>query len=105
MDYARHKIRVNCLCLGLILTERSSNHIKQSRGLAEDKQPFNPLGFGEPLDVAYAALFLASDESKIITGCVIPVDSGYTAIGRIDNADLVIRSSSKCQENIFPSRN
>jgi 3-oxoacyl-[acyl-carrier protein] reductase len=33
---------------------------------------------GEPEDVAYAALFLASDESKFITGAAIPVDGGRT---------------------------
>jgi len=39
-----------------------------------------PLGrIGEPLDVAYAALFLASDESKFITGSELVIDGGYTA--------------------------
>lgn len=34
---------------------------------------------GEPDDVAYAALYLASDEAKFITGAQIVVDGGYTA--------------------------
>ena len=34
---------------------------------------------GTPLDVAYAVLFLASDESSWVTGVNLPVDGGYTA--------------------------
>ena len=36
------------------------------------------LGLGEPQDVAYAALYLASDEARVTTGTVLPVDSGVT---------------------------
>jgi NAD(P)-dependent dehydrogenase (short-subunit alcohol dehydrogenase family) len=38
-----------------------------------------PLGAGQPEDVAYAALYLASDESRLITGAIIPIDSGMTS--------------------------
>ena len=39
-----------------------------------------PLGrLGKPGDIAYAALYLASDESQWITGIALPVDGGYTA--------------------------
>jgi NAD(P)-dependent dehydrogenase (short-subunit alcohol dehydrogenase family) len=39
-----------------------------------------PLGhFGDPIDIAYAALFLASEESKFITGTEIIVDGGVMA--------------------------
>jgi 3alpha(or 20beta)-hydroxysteroid dehydrogenase len=36
--------------------------------------------FGTPLEVAYAALFLASDEASYITGVMLPVDGGFTAV-------------------------
>ena len=36
-------------------------------------------GFVEPIDVAYAVLYLASDESKSTTGHIMAVDSGYTS--------------------------
>jgi NAD(P)-dependent dehydrogenase (short-subunit alcohol dehydrogenase family) len=39
-----------------------------------------PLGrLGKPSDIAYATLYLASDESQWITGIALPVDGGYTA--------------------------
>jgi len=39
-----------------------------------------PLGrVGRPEDVAYSALFLASDESSFVTGITLPVDGGFTA--------------------------
>ncbi|MFX0200853.1 MAG: SDR family NAD(P)-dependent oxidoreductase [Candidatus Hodarchaeota archaeon] len=92
VDYARYNIRVNCLCPGLILTERSANQMKQNPNIAEEIRPLHLLGFGKPIDVAYAALYLASDESKIVTGAILPIDSGYTAIGRIDERDLLKRN-------------
>jgi NAD(P)-dependent dehydrogenase (short-subunit alcohol dehydrogenase family) len=92
VDYAKYNIRVNCLCPGLILTERSTNQVKQNPNIAEEMRPLHLLGFGKPVDVAYAALYLASDESKIVTGAILSVDSGYTAIGRINERDLLKRN-------------
>ena len=90
VDYAKYNIRVNCICPGMTLTERVAKHIKQTgQGGANKFQPLHLLGFGEPKDTAYAALYLASDESRIVTGAILPIDSGYTAIGRIDEVDLL----------------
>ncbi len=53
------------------------------RGMLHDDDPLlkkSLLGAGEPEDVAQMALFLASDESARITGAIMPVDSGATAI-------------------------
>jgi len=45
-----------------------------------DRGKLHPIGrIGTPEDIAYAALFLASDESSFITGAIIPVDGGLTA--------------------------
>jgi NAD(P)-dependent dehydrogenase (short-subunit alcohol dehydrogenase family) len=77
-DFAPHNIRVNALCPGAIATRISPPpgdevHLRQISK--------TPLGrIGQPREVAYAALFLASDEASYITGAVLPVDGGWTAI-------------------------
>ena len=46
----------------------------------EEMLELHPLGrLGDPIDVAYAAVYLASDESRWVTGVLFPVDGGYTA--------------------------
>ncbi len=80
VDYASRNIRVNCLCPGFIATNLT-------RGLSEDPETFtrlndlHPMGrFGEPEEVAYAALYLASDDASYVTGAALTVDGGYTSI-------------------------
>ncbi len=88
-DYARYNIRVNCICPGIIVTERIGKRLELAPQNFAVIRPFHLLGFGKPIDVAYAALYFASDESRIVTGAVLPVDSGYAAVGRIDEKDLL----------------
>jgi NAD(P)-dependent dehydrogenase (short-subunit alcohol dehydrogenase family) len=77
-DYAPHNIRVNAICPGAIETRISP---KPGEELYERQISKTPLGrIGQPREVAYAALFLASDEASYITGAVIPVDGGWTSI-------------------------
>jgi NAD(P)-dependent dehydrogenase (short-subunit alcohol dehydrogenase family) len=77
-DYATHNIRVNAVCPGAIETRISP---APGSELYERQISKTPLGrIGQPRDVAYAALFLASDEASYITGAVLPVDGGWTAI-------------------------
>jgi NAD(P)-dependent dehydrogenase (short-subunit alcohol dehydrogenase family) len=76
-DYGRHNVRVNALCPGAIQTRISP---KPGEPHYEWQRQQTVLGrVGTPREVAYAALFLASDESSYITGAVIPVDGGWTA--------------------------
>jgi NAD(P)-dependent dehydrogenase (short-subunit alcohol dehydrogenase family) len=77
-DYAPHNIRVNVICPGAIETRISPPRRSE---LHERQIAKTPLGrIGQPREVAYAALFLASDEAAYITGAVLPVDGGWTAI-------------------------
>jgi NAD(P)-dependent dehydrogenase (short-subunit alcohol dehydrogenase family) len=84
MDLASSNIRVNCVCPGTILTRASEDHMKRvgltlKKFLAEEA-PKHLLGrVGQPCEVAYAILFLASDEASFITGTHLMVDGGYTA--------------------------
>ena len=70
-------ILVNCIAPGFIATDMSS---KALNGDAERKQKVfsrTPLGhLGDPADIGDAALFLASDQAKYVTGVVLPVDGG-----------------------------
>jgi NAD(P)-dependent dehydrogenase (short-subunit alcohol dehydrogenase family) len=79
LDYAPNNIRVNCICPGftdtpLIQTIVPTPEARQALG--ED----HPMGrLATPLDIAYGALYLASDESSFVTGIALPIDGGYTA--------------------------
>lgn len=85
--YAKDNIRANAICCGRINTERvrKSYGIPGVQGRAAD--PFNaqaivekyPFWLGEPADIANIALFLASDESRLITGADIPANGGRSA--------------------------
>jgi 3-oxoacyl-[acyl-carrier protein] reductase len=77
-------IRANALCPGGIDTPFSSGFISSSgRNPAEEAERHKrniPLGrIGQPSDVAPAAVFLASDQSRYVTGIWMPVDGGLTA--------------------------
>ena len=83
MDLAGFGIRVNCVCPGTILTQASHNHMQRVGQTLEEftahEGAKNLLGrIGEPREVAWAILFLASDEASFITGAHLLVDGGYT---------------------------
>ncbi len=77
-NYAKHKIRVNAIAPGVILTERVKKFIAADPRMGRTSDQ-HMLGMGEPEDIAHMALFLASDEARIITGAIFPVDSGWSA--------------------------
>ncbi len=72
-------IRVNCIGPGFTETPltRSLTVDANMRAFLEERHPMGRLG--KPEDVAYAALFIASDEASFMTGSYLPVDGGYTA--------------------------
>jgi NAD(P)-dependent dehydrogenase (short-subunit alcohol dehydrogenase family) len=75
--YAKDRLRANCLAPGLVDT-RMAERTKADPDLLEQIAFWQPLGpIGEVQDVAAAALFLASDRAKFITGVVLPVDGGW----------------------------
>ena len=83
LEFARNKIRVNCICPGVVDTPIHQTADKKNRDqFLTAMSEIHPLGFvGSPEDIAYAALFLASDEAKWITGAVLAVDGGISCGG------------------------
>lgn len=85
--YVRENVRVNAICAGRILTERILSTVGKpgEEGPVADRQDATgqvkeyPFWVGTPGDIALIALFLASDESRMITGASIPADGGRSA--------------------------
>jgi 3-oxoacyl-[acyl-carrier protein] reductase len=79
VEYARKNIRCNCVNPGIINSGMIKPYLDdpQARKVLEERLPLARIG--EPVDVANAALFLASDEANWITGIVLNVDGGKTA--------------------------
>lgn len=78
-----YRIRVNSVHPGYVSTSMTRSEAEQI-GIIEEEymegaKQTHPLGIGDPMDVAYLDLFLASDESKWITGGEFNVDGGFTA--------------------------
>jgi NAD(P)-dependent dehydrogenase (short-subunit alcohol dehydrogenase family) len=86
LENAKYNIRANSIMPGLMNTPMAIEGISQARGIPKEdlirqRDAAVPLGgkMGTAWDVAYAALFLASDEAKFITGVMLPVDGGQSA--------------------------
>jgi len=78
VHYGRDNVRVNCIAPGHIYSPMVARHTSEE--LLELRRKAGPLGFnGTPWDVAWAALFLASDEARWISGITLPVDAGLLA--------------------------
>jgi NAD(P)-dependent dehydrogenase (short-subunit alcohol dehydrogenase family) len=80
VETAREKIRVNSVHPGVIWTNMQKSAFQDNADNVAAITAGIPCGFlGEPLDIANAVLFLASDEARYITGAEIVVDGGMTA--------------------------
>ena len=78
VHYGRNNIRVNCIAPGHIHSPMVARHTSQE--MLDLRRRAGPLGIeGTPWDVAYAALFLASDEARWVSGATLPVDAGLLA--------------------------
>ncbi len=79
IDSASKNVRVNCICPGYVETDLTSALTKDAEALRR-LETLHPIGrLGQPEEIAYAALYLASDESGFVTGTPLVVDGGYTA--------------------------
>ena len=83
LTYAADQIRVNSIHPGFIWTPMVEKHLAGLADAEAGRQAtaaLHPLGhLGEPDDIAWGAVYLASDESKFVTGSELVIDGGYTA--------------------------
>ena len=76
LQWAEKNIRVNAIAPGVILTERVKALLREDDPIFQKSL----LGASTPEDVAQMALYLASDEARKVTGAILPMDSGASAI-------------------------
>jgi NAD(P)-dependent dehydrogenase (short-subunit alcohol dehydrogenase family) len=80
VEFARRGIRANALCPGPVETPLLMRLFEESPGAYERRRVHLPMGrLAQAREIAYGALFLASDESSYITGSTFLVDGGLTA--------------------------
>ncbi|WP_209122683.1 SDR family NAD(P)-dependent oxidoreductase [Alkalihalobacillus sp. BA299] len=78
VDYGKYNVRVNCICPGAIDTPMIAEAL-QNKEIANNYAAGPLRRVGQPEEIAYAALFLSSDEASYITGLIMPVDGGWSA--------------------------
>jgi NAD(P)-dependent dehydrogenase (short-subunit alcohol dehydrogenase family) len=83
-DLASYNIRVNAICPGVVDTPMPRRYLKD---VPDKEAAFRQMAsmhllnrLAEPIEIVNVAVFLASDEASYMTGAVIPVDGGLTAI-------------------------
>lgn len=80
-EWAGHGIRVNTIAPGYMETELTRDYFAQGGEMIDTWMNFTPLGRpGVPEELQGAALYLASDASSFVTGSVVTIDGGYTAL-------------------------
>ena len=77
-DYAAEGIRANCLLVGTVNTPMVAKLGAEALERRRKAVPLQTEGTG--WDVAHAAVYLASDEARWVTGVMLPIDGGFLAI-------------------------
>ena len=79
VDYGHQGIRANAICPGWIITERGEARVRENpESVRRAEQLYPARRGGRPIDIAYGALYLASDESTFVTGTALVIDGGLT---------------------------
>ena len=76
-EFAKDHVRVNCILPGPVLTGMTPKEVSEGDGLKAFEERFCMLGrIVHPDDIAYGAVYLASDESAMMTGSALTIDAG-----------------------------
>jgi NAD(P)-dependent dehydrogenase (short-subunit alcohol dehydrogenase family) len=79
-EYAQYGIRVNAICPGYIITECQRGWYEGDEAARAQAEAKHLTRLGRPEDIANMAVYLASDRAEFLTGALIPVDGGFTAL-------------------------
>jgi NAD(P)-dependent dehydrogenase (short-subunit alcohol dehydrogenase family) len=80
-EFGKHNVRANAVAPGVVETDILEGIVEDGRAALRSHGHAHLLGrIGQPSEIAEAIVFLASGRASFITGAVIPVDGGYTAI-------------------------
>ena len=84
IDHGPDNIRVNAICPAFLETDLTAEVLRKAAdpdAVRRERTGAHPIGrLGEPEDITGMAVYLASDESRWVTGAVLPVDGGYLAV-------------------------
>jgi len=81
LDFGPSGIRVNCICPGAIRTPLYEKFISESPNAGNEMAKWHALNrIGEAEEVARVAMFLLSDSASFVSGAILPVDGGYSAV-------------------------
>jgi NAD(P)-dependent dehydrogenase (short-subunit alcohol dehydrogenase family) len=79
VEFGRQGVRVNAVAPTVTLTPRVVK-LLAGNALMQTLSEQHLLGLGQPADMAHAVLYLASDEARLVTGVILPVDSGLVTV-------------------------
>ena len=93
VEYGPFNIRANIVCPGTVRTPAWQRRIARKPDVLDELKKWYPLGrVAEPVDIARAIAFLASDEASFISGVTLPVDGGLMAGNRIMTSELTLET-------------
>ena len=90
VHHGRENVRVNCIAPGMLYSAQMLELYEQEPDIREKRRLGAPLGLeGTPWDIAWAAVFLVSDEARFVSGVTIPVDGGLLAATPLSMRDYM----------------
>ena len=90
VHHGRENVRVNCIAPGMLYSSQMLELFEREPDIREKRRLGVPLGTeGTPWDIAWAAVFLVSDEARWVSGVTIPVDGGLLAATPLSMRDYM----------------